>query len=590
MPSTFFGLNIGTSGLYTYQAALNTAAHNVSNAETKGYTRQVLEQKAGIPIRVNNSYGMVGSGVEATKISQIRNEYYDLKYRKNNTIFGDYSAKQYAMTEIENYFNEVTVNGFTTSFNTLFSGLQELSTDSANLTKRTQVTNYAQSLADYFNSMATNLKSVQEECNFEVKNQVDQINSLGQQIASLTKQINVLESGGGTANDLRDQRQLLLDNLSGIVNISYEEHVVGQNVGVTSFTVKIDGQTLVDTGDYNTLQVVPRKEKVNQNDADGLYDITWSNGNTFSTQSSSLSGYLKSLIDVRDGNNNENLQSNQNSGTAGENTVTLTQTNINSIEKLNIPVPGVITIGNREYNYTDFDVVYDPDNKTCSYTFTLDKPLSADVDNESISIGDSIDYKGIPYYMGQLNQLVRTFAKEFNDLHKSGVDLNGDKGLDFFNSKDRIDSATGDNEPFTSYEDYYELTAANFAVTKSVYDDPSKIVTGSEVENGVENNDILDKLLALKDDKSMFKQGTPASFFQTLVAEVGVDADKANNFAQSQSDILDMIKNQRLSVSGVDVDEEAMNLVKFQNAYNLSAKVIQIMNEIYDKLINGTGV
>ena len=179
MPSTFFGLNIGTTGLYTYQAALNTTTHNITNTKTDGYTRQVLIQKAGEPIKVNNSYGMVGSGVDATAIVQIRNDYYDLKYRKSNNLFGEYSAKQYAMTEIENYFNEVTVDGFTTSFNKLFTSMQELSTDSANLTKRTQVTNYAQNLADYFNSMATSLKSVQEECNFEVKNQVDRINSLG---------------------------------------------------------------------------------------------------------------------------------------------------------------------------------------------------------------------------------------------------------------------------------------------------------------------------------------------------------------------------------------------------------------------------
>ncbi len=590
MPSTFFGLNIGTTGLYTYQAALNTTAHNVTNAETIGYTRQILQQKAGVPIKVNNSYGMVGSGVDATAIVQTRNDYYDLKYRKSNNLFGTYSAKQYAMTEIENYFNEVTVDGFTTSFNQLFTSMQQLSTDSASLTKRTQVTNYAQSLADYFNSMATNLKSVQEECNFEVKNQVDRINSLGQQIATTTKQINVLEASGGTANDLRDQRQLLLDELSSIVNITYDERTVGSGTGVTSFTVKIDGQTLVSTNEYNTLKVVPRTEKINQNDADGLYDIAWSNGNTFNTNSPSLSGYLKSLVEVRDGNNKENLRSTQNSGTAGSNTLTLAKTNIDSIEKLNIPKQGVITIGNEEYTYNDFTVVYDSATNTSSYTFTLDEPLTHNVTNEEVSIGDSIDYKGIPYYMSQLNQLVRTFAKEFNTLHKSGVDLNGDPGEDFFNATSRVDPVTGDNIAFGSYEDYYDLTAANFAVTNTIYNNPGKIVTGSEVENGVENNDILDKLLALKDDKAMFKQGTPASFFQTLVAEIGIDAKKANNFVKNQGDILDMVQNQRLSVSGVDVDEEAMNLVKFQNAYNLSAKVIQVMNEIYDKLINGTGV
>ncbi|MFU0828744.1 MAG: Flagellar hook-associated protein 1 [Lachnoclostridium sp.] len=590
MPSTFFGLNIGATGLFTYQTALNTTSHNIVNTETKGYTRQVVNQKAGMPISVNNTYGMVGTGVDVTGITQVRNDYYDLKYRKSNTIYGAYAAKQYFMNEIENYFNEVSLDGFTTSFNKFFDSLQELSKNPGGLTERTAVTSYAQSLTEYFNSMATSLKSVQEECNFEVKNQVDKINSLGQQIATLTKQINVLEVNGGTANDLRDQRQVLLDELSYIVNITYDEQVVGDGVGVTSFTVKIDGQTLVSNDEYNTLKVVPRENKLNQNDADGLYDIVWSNGNTFSTQSASLSGYLKSLIEIRDGNNNENLQSS--SGTIDPdkaNVLILTQTNINSIEKLNIPEKGVITIGNEEYAYSGFTVKYDTDSKTCEYTFTFEKDLPDDIvkniSSKKISIGNSIDYKGIPYYMGRLNELVRTFSKEFNTLHKSGEDLDGEQGKDFF-AANREGTKTG----FTEYEDYYKLTAANFIVSETISGDPRKLVTGSATENGVEKKDILEKLIALKSDVSMFKQGTPASYFQKLVAEVGTDAKKADDFTENQSDILKMIQKQRLSVSGVDANEEAMNMIKYQYAYNLSAKVIQIMNEIYDKLINGTGI
>ncbi len=597
MPSTFFGLNIGTTGLYTYQAALNTTIHNATNTETEGYTRQILNQRAGVALKVNSTYGMAGSGVDVSGVTQARNDYYDLKYRKNNTIYGEYSAKQYFMTEIENYFNDIGSEGFTTSYNNFFLSLEGLSSDSSNLTKRTELTNYAKSLTEYFNSMSTSLQSTQEECNFEVKNQVDRINSMASQIATLTKQINTLESGGGTANDLRDQRQLLLDDLSEIVNVSYTENVVGDDVGVTSFTVKINGQTLVDTNNYNTLKVVPRTEKVNQNDIDGLYDIEWENGNTFNTQSTTLGGYLKSLIEVRDGNNSEVLQGKIGSietvtlsdGTE-TNEVVLSSANINEIEKLNIPSEGILTIGNKEYKYESFRVVYDKTTKTSTYTFCVadDAILSEEVPS-NISIGDSIDYKGIPYYMSQLNELARTFSKAFNDLHKSGEDLNGDAGLDFFNCTNPV---SGEEYDFASYESYYNLTAANFTITEEIYNDPSKFVTATsgEIVNGIENNDILDSLLALKSDTSLFKQGTPASFFQTLVGEVGIDSDKASDFAKNQNDILGMIKNQRLSVSGVDIDEEAMNLVKFQNAYNLSAKAIQVMNEIYDKLINGTGV
>lgn len=586
MPSTFFGLNIGTSGLYTYQAALNTTSHNIANTDTKGYSRQILNQQAGVAIRMNSSYGMAGTGVVATGITQARDAYYDTKYRNNNTIYGSFNAKNYYMTEIENYFNEVTVEGYTTTSNKFFDSLQSLSTNPSSLTDRTSVVNYAKSLTEYFNSLSNSLTSIQKEANFEVKNQVDKINSLAQQIAAVTKQINTLEAGGTTANDLRDQRELLLDSLSEIANISVTEHVVGMNVGVTSFVVKIEGQTLVNTDQYNTLQVVPRTTKENLNDADGLYDIKWSNGNNFGFQGASSSGYLQALLQVRDGNNGEILKGKIEAvGADGDGNRVLTLSGLNlSIAKLNIPAEGSIKIGNQTYNYTKMDI--DTSVEPYEINLTLDTTENIGNPGDDIAIGDSVAYKGIPYYMSQLNELVRVFAQEFNTVHKTGYDLNGNQGTDFFNG---TIPATGANYDLEGVS-YYYLTAANFTVTEEFFRDPGKLALSGDLNLGVENKDILDKLMKLKSDSTMFKQGTPSSFFQTMVAEVGIDSKKAANSVESQSDILKMITNQKLSVSGVDIDEEAMNLVLFQNAYNLSAKVISIMNEVYDKLINGTGV
>ncbi|HBI72327.1 MAG TPA: flagellar hook-associated protein FlgK, partial [Lachnospiraceae bacterium] len=146
-----------------------------------------------------------------------RDEYYDIKFRNNNTIYGEYSNKMHYMTEIENYFNEVSVEGFTTSYNSLYDSLHELTKNPSSSAVRTQVKNYATTLTEYFHSVSQNLKATQEGCNFEVGNMVDKINSYAQQISSLTKQINTLEIRGGTANDLRDERNRLVDELSEIV-------------------------------------------------------------------------------------------------------------------------------------------------------------------------------------------------------------------------------------------------------------------------------------------------------------------------------------------------------------------------------------
>ena len=122
-----------------------------------------------------------------------------------------------------------------------------------------------------------------------------------------------------------------------------------------------------------------------------------------------------------------------------------------------------------------------------------------------------------------------------------------------------------------------------------MFDDPKKIVTTETIQDGIGNNDLVEQLIALKDDVTMFKQGKPAQFFQTLVAEIGIDTKKTTNFAKNQKDILTAVDNQRLSISGVDTEEEAMNLVKYQNAYSLSAKAISVMDKCFDKLINYMG-
>ncbi len=590
MPSTFFGLNIGTTGLYTYQTALNTTSHNIANAETEGYSRQVALQKAGTALRVNSSYGMVGSGVDVTGIERVRNFYYDQKYWTNNTTYGEYSSKADYAVKIQSYLNEVKMQGFTVSFNSFNESLQQLKNNPSDKSVRTQVSSYGQSLAEYFNSLSTNLQNIQEECNFEIKNQVDRINSIGKQIAVLTKQISTIEVNGGIANDLRDERALLEDELSQFINISVSEEKVGAGVGVYSYTVKINNQVLVDSHESAELKVVPRKDKINQNDIIGLYDVEWTNGQSFRVQSPTIGGSLQALFAVRDGNNGENLRG-QVTGTAGDTKITLEGTNINEIEKLNIPYSGIITIDNTEYNYSSFTAIphitTDPATgavkKTYTYEFTLDKGLMANVSGKPAKVGESIDYKGIPYYMGQLNEFIRTYSKSFNDIHKSGEDLNGDAGTDFFTGGKYV-------KEFANAEEYYFLTAANFSVSDVIYNNPDKIVTANEVTNGVEKTNILDSLIALKNDKGMFKQGAPASFLQTMVADIGIDTKAAESFSKSQKDILSMINNQRLSISGVDVDEEAMNLVRYQNAYNLSAQVISVMNEIYDKLINQMGV
>lgn len=612
MPNTFFGLSISKSGLYASMAGINATAHNIANTEADGYSRQVVNQKASMAIKVNSSYGMAGSGTDVTGVTQMRSVYYDMKYRENNTIYGSYQTKADYMLEIENYFNEITLEGFTKTYNSFYDSLQDLSKSPENLTNRTQVTNFAQSLCDYFNALSESMKSIQEKCNFEIKNQVDKLNNIGQQIASLTKQINTMEVNGGAANDLRDQRNLLIDKLTQICNVSVTEDVVGDGVGITSYLVKIDGRVLVDTYNYNQLVVVPRTDLINQTDVDGLYELTWDNGQTFNSASSALGGALAALFEIRDGNNNEAFRGSADTST-GDTVVRVTGTNVNDVTKLNIPPEGVITVANREYNYAGFQVIEEEDG---SYTYEFElvdgQEIAKDSEGGTVIIGKDINYKGIPYYMGQMNEFLRTFSRAFNNVHTSGQDLYGSAGLDFFNAADKVtgkDYVFGQSEDddadhiivrsgtgsYTNGEDinygsYYLMTAENVKVSTAVDSDPKRVAAASSIVDGIANADNVLALIALKSDDSLFKQGTPGAFFQTMVAEIGIDTQKAKQFAQNQENICANITNQRLSVSGVDTEEEGMNLIRYQTVYNLSAHAVTVMNQIYDKLINYMGV
>lgn len=626
MPNTFFGLNIGKSGLYTASNAMNTTAHNIANTETKGYCRQISVQKASKALHVGNATGMIGTGVDLVGVEQVRDEYYDVKYRSNNTLFGEYNAKQYYMAEIENYYNEIQLEGFTTTFDNMFESIQELQKNPGSLEVRAQMTNYASSLCEYFNYISTSLGNIQKEINYEISNQVSKINSIGTQIAQLTQQINTLEVLGGMASDLRDQRNVLVDELSQIVEVEVEEIPVGNRVGVSTYFVRINGQLLVDTYNANELECVPRRDKVNMDDQVGLYDVVWKqNRQEFNASTSATTGSLAALYAVMEGNENMAFKG-MAEASAGDTTITLTSdfSYVNDVNRLNLPQSGMITIGNREYAYSGFRVSLNDEGKY-EYEFELESPMKQDTDDITPStenltgyqynaiIGQDIDYKGIPYYMAQMNEFVRTFAKAYNDICKSGVDLNGEPGMDFFNSTDPV---SGENFVFTeewpygddtvlfdsksgpydeadeiiNYGSYYFMTASRMCVTDKVQNDSYKVVTASNITDGVEQTDLVKRLMALKDDRTMFRQGTPDSYLQSLVSEVGIDTRKAAQFSQNQQDILTSVTNQKLSVSGVDQDEEAMNLVRFQSAYNLSSKIISVMDQMYDKLINYLGV
>lgn len=640
MPSQFFGLNIAYTGLLASNAAMNTTSNNIANVQTEGYSRQQVTQQASNALRVFQTYGCAGAGVETLAIERVRDEFYDGRFWDNNAQLGEYDMKQYYMQQLETYFDD---DGKSTGFKTIFdqlmvTGMQALLKDPSSDTAKSQFVGYAGALTEYFNGMAGNLEKVQKDINQEIKLKVDEINSIAGEVATLNKQINTIELTGVKANELRDRRTLLIDELSKIVDVQVKETPIidanneNRETGANRYMVKIaGGQMLVDGSDYNGLECVARTsyEKVNQTDIDGLYEVYWADGQKFNLYNASMGGDLAGLIQMRDGNNGENFTgqvtatgttTTADGKTHDTVTVKVTKAYLQDLNKCNLSDQGgILDLGNQEFYYDSWEYTCEYDangNATYSYTFTLSdseknpRGITNDRVGKKAEIGTDLSYQGIPYYMNQMNEWIRTFSQKFNDILTSGYSGNGDPGVKMFTGNqatsaeqfqlddaakryDKQDKKAGNKMTVKVNDDsYYRLTAKNFDILEAIEQDPGLMANRKDAADGVEQNDLLNDLKNLATDKTKmsFRGCNASEFLQCILSDVALNASRANTFYASFKDISATIDNQRISISGVDEDEEAVNLVKYQNGYNLASKMIQTLTEIYDRLILETGV
>lgn len=280
---------------------------------------------------------------------------------------------------------------------------------------------------------------------------------------------------------------------------------------------------------------------------------------------------------------------------------------INAIVGITMPEEGTLHINGRDYNYVGFTYEEDADGNITSYTFELEDALSteerAKVDGKSAAIGSAVDSMGVPYYMAQMNQFLRSFAVRFNDILKEGMDLKGNK-TDYYAFFTGTDTVTGEEFVFDGLDEngnpvkgsmsdsYYKLTAANIRVSNICVKNPELLATTVDItgKGGVDAYDLVEDLAKLKSDVVLYRGGTADGFLKCMIADISIDTQESKIFSQNYANIASTIGSQRMSISGVDEDEEALDLIKFQNAYNLSSKMISVMAEVYDRLILETGV
>lgn len=539
MRASFFGFNIATSGLHAARNATYVTAHNVANVNTVGFSRQQANIRAGTPLNTFSSAGMLGSGSEMRGVTQIRNFHLDNRFRAESSVLGRYHAISIGLTISEAIFAVFDGANQSNYFNDFFDSVQTLSTNPTDPSMRQNVIQSTDNLTRLVQSQAEALRRQQLDINAEIGATVRQINILGEQLQRVNSQIDFAEINGNRANDLRDRRALILDELSDLVNINVSEEIIE---GRERLIVHIDGQLFVSHDQVINLSIERREEPLNPHDVHGLYTIVMSHGDAVIEfnylNSRTLSGLLGGLIEVRDGNS------------------------------------AVRTEG--EYAGR----TYSP-----------------------------INFRGVPFYKMRLNNMINDFANAVNfginheghaiegleGGHVGARDFAGNvTGIPFFvplDSNGEIIRITDDASDYYGEIDFSAISIFNIAINPEIVQNPALLAThNSDYFEGESANNFLIALSALQNDRTVFAEGSISDVITTVMAELAGDLNRANTFYDTQESVVMVIHNHRLSVKSVSLNEETNTLLLFQAQFVALARMITVMDSIYDTMINRMGL
>ena len=491
--SSFYGLEIAKTGLYVSQKGMNLAGHNIANADTAGYTRQRLSLVSVEPGALTARYlplanGAVGKGVNVDAVEQLRNAYVDRALRSEYSGLGQWSTRATEMSYMESLFNETNSSSLSSCLSAFFDSAQELSKDPVSKEIRTNMQQSVITLTQTFNHYYKQLTDLQKQMNDSIEVTTSRINEITKSVADYNLSIETYELSGENANDLRDKRNLLLDELSTLVDMEYSTNSQGQ------LSVTIAGNTVVNHGASTDLKV--------KADANGMYSVHLDDATE--TQVNYTNGTLAGYKQLRDGNTADNI--------------------------------------------------------------------------------------GIPYMLEGLNTLARSIAKQFNDIHKTGWTM----------PHDSVASQTNvylfDVAVVGGVEDYSSITAGNFKISDDVLNDVYKIAASSKAIDlsssapETKNADIALLLAGLGTASTVMGNTSFEGFLKNLAVELGVASAHCTNMLTSQQALVANLETRKESVSGVSVDEEIIQLMKYQHMYNASSRIINAIDEALDKLINGTGM
>ncbi len=623
MASSFAGIEIGKRSLMAHSTQISTAGHNISNADTEGYSRQRVNVRAFDPLyrpdlERAQVAGQIGQGTDVESITRVRDELLDSRIVGQTNVESYWATREKYYAMIESVYNEpeeISVRGNMDKF---WQGWQELSVYPDSDAARQAVVTRGQTLTDSIRQQFRGLSEIGKQIDGDIEATVRQVNDISSQIAAVNGEIVRSRAMGDNPNDLMDRRDLLVEKLANLINVTVDRKDPDE------FMVHTDGQVIVQGSLARQIKSVP------QIDNNGYGKLVWTDTGI---DAQFHGGTLGALIELRDKDIRSEVQS--------LNTMALNFADlVNDVHRN--------AVGKNNVTGLDFFVQHDFVENTngnydrngdgvedSSYVFRM-TGKNALRPQEQIGLEGTMTFNGasgnvnVSYYasdtvadvvnrINDSNAEVKAYLDRNSNLvlkatssasmenpdfvirhvEDSGMFLtgysgilaqSGEGGAYDFNRADAVTSLDGAQfavSPVMSPADYMEVNPAVTGDIRSV---------AAAFANTIGDADPGDaraavEIAAMRNTKVMIGTGrTFDDYFAESVTNVGLKGEQAQNQLASQNKIMDDLRSLRDSISGVNIDEELADIIKFQHGYNAAAKFVTVQDELLDTLINRLGV
>lgn len=623
MASSFAGIEIGKRSLMAHSTQISTAGHNISNADTEGYSRQRVNVRAFDPLyrpdlERAQVAGQIGQGTDVESITRVRDELLDSRIVGQTNVESYWATREKYYAMIESVYNEpeeISVRGNMDKF---WQGWQELSVYPDSDAARQAVVTRGQTLTDSIRQQFRGLSEIGKQIDGDIEATVRQVNDISSQIAAVNAEIVRSRAMGDNPNDLMDRRDLLVEKLANLINVTVDRKDPDE------FMVHTDGQVIVQGSLARQIKSVP------QIDNNGYGKLVWTDTGI---DAQFHGGTLGALIELRDKDIRSEVQS--------LNTMALNFADlVNDVHRN--------AVGKNNVTGLDFFVQHDFVENTngnydrngdgvedSSYVFRM-TGKNVLRPQEQIGLEGTMTFNGasgnvnVSYYasdtvadvvnrINDSNAEVKAYLDRNSNLvlkatssasmenpdfvirhvEDSGMFLtgysgilaqSGEGGAYDFNRADAVTSLDGAQfaiSPVMSPADYMEVNPAVTGDVRSV---------AAAFANTIGDADPGDaraavEIAAMRNTKVMIGTGrTFDDYFAESVTNVGLKGEQAQNQLASQNKIMDDLRSLRDSISGVNIDEELADIIKFQHGYNAAAKFVTVQDELLDTLINRLGV